>query len=894
MTNGSKWYKFDIHTHTPYSYDYGRGDTSLKARVTAKEWLSVFVKEKIQCVVITDHNTGEAIDSYKAAAEELQNDGTDIVVFPGVEISAHGGVHIIAIFDPSKTSDDIATLLGAVQYRGKRGESDKVTELVPQKVIEIIKEHGGVAIPAHIDKAAGYCKELSGQTLKQALAKLDAVEVIDRDSETLNAYRSYGLKLAELRGSDSHHPDEVGRAFSWLKMAKPNIDGFKLALMEGAGAICRSDQEGVELINHTPGKLIVSLSVKKTKYIGAKKPFEICFNPWLNSIIGGRGSGKSSLVEFLRIAMGREKELSPHHEINRVFQGMNRVPLSKNESGLLRSDTQFEVIYKKDDVVYKIVWMNSKSEIYRYDQQEWRHEEGLISERFPVRVFSQKQIFEISKNTNALFKFIDESPQVELADWKVEFKRELNNYKRLRTEERANASEIMNKSKFEGERADISSRLSSLTKANHDPRITLYRRLDSVRGFIRGHQPSAVDSLKSALKSTSEIRPLYLPENTKGDTTAEIEMYSRLAGIDKVLLDVKEEVLELLEKASGALSEFSDWYEESDFMYRLKTVVPAVQAAINAENQLGSFNSLQTALDIVESNLIRIEKLESEQVDLLESIQKSYDKILGLRKLLTERRVQFVETYFSNIDSISVEISQFGDCVGSTTSFSTIFGKNEKQHNSGIDYDVYNAEIVERLTGIINRTDDLTEKARIVTNFKEQLLSGTVFGEPVSRKIQEQINHFKNEIEDRVLEWFPEDELKVSFKDKNGRYKNILNGSAGQRSAAILSLVLSYGSEPLILDQPEDDLDNKLIGSLIIEQLKNLKSRRQVIVVTHNANIVVNGNSEMIIGLEDIKGQAYVKASGGLQESDVKHHVCEVMEGGKDLLENRYKRIMRS
>ena len=68
-----------------------------------------------------------------------------------------------------------------------------------------------------------------------------------------------------------------------------------------------------------------------------------------------------------------------------------------------------------------------------------------------------------------------------------------------------------------------------------------------------------------------------------------------------------------------------------------------------------------------------------------------------------------------------------------------------------------------------------------------------------------------------------------------------------------LAFILSYGDEPLLLDQPEDDLDNKLIYDLIVRQLRETKTKRQVIVVTHNANIVVNGDAEMVLPLEVVR-----------------------------------------
>ena len=110
-------------------------------------------------------------------------------------------------------------------------------------------------------------------------------------------------------------------------------------------------------------------------------------------------------------------------------------------------------------------------------------------------------------------------------------------------------------------------------------------------------------------------------------------------------------------------------------------------------------------------------------------------------------------------------------------------------------------------------------------------------------------------------------------------------------SAALLAFLFSYGEEPIILDQPEDDLDNHLIYDLIVTQLRRIKQRRQVIVVTHNANIVVNGDAELVVALVARGGETHPECAGSLQERTVRDTICAVMEGGREAFEQRYRRI---
>ncbi|GAA1686013.1 hypothetical protein GCM10009733_098350 [Nonomuraea maheshkhaliensis] len=123
-------------------------------------------------------------------------------------------------------------------------------------------------------------------------------------------------------------------------------------------------------------------------------------------------------------------------------------------------------------------------------------------------------------------------------------------------------------------------------------------------------------------------------------------------------------------------------------------------------------------------------------------------------------------------------------------------------------------------------------------------------------------------------------------------WHDVLHGSPGQRSAAMLSFVLHHGTEPLILDQPEDDLDTTLISELIVAQLRESRWMRQLIIITHNPNIPVLGNADRIIVLENKDGAIRVKSSGrphvgSIDVPEVRVDVQNVMEGGVDAFVRR-------
>jgi len=153
----------------------------------------------------------------------------------------------------------------------------------------------------------------------------------------------------------------------------------------------------------------------------------------------------------------------------------------------------------------------------------------------------------------------------------------------------------------------------------------------------------------------------------------------------------------------------------------------------------------------------------------------------------------------------------------------------------------------------------------------------------------------KPEFADHVRCWFPEDDLRIQYsRNADGtNWAALSQGSQGQRSAALLAFLLAFGDEPLVLDQPEDDLDNHLIYNLIVRQIRENKLRRQLVIVTHNPNIVVNGDAELVHVFDFRSGQCQVVDNGALQEKSVREEVCRVMEGGREAFMRRWARLGR-
>ena len=346
---GARWWKFDFHTHTPASTDYRGSD------VTPQDWLLAFMGAGIDCVAVTDHNSGEWIDTLKEALEQLREQRhpnfRPLALFPGVEISANGNVHVLAVLGPDKATSDVDRLLGAVGYQGEPGESQRAADASVIKVVDEITRADGIAIPAHVDQNSGLWK-LPGNSLEPVLTSgnVFAVEVAEPTSTEPDLYRKHSGTWAEVLGSDSHRLSgsseqrQPGSHFTWVKMEKPTIDGLRLALLDGKRfSIRRSDDPEPHSPAPLPDLHIRSVEITTARHMGHGTPTKLEFSPWFNVLIGGRGTGKSTVLHCLRLAARRESDLGrldEHSNTRSTFERFNQVPKNRNDEGGLREDTQ--------------------------------------------------------------------------------------------------------------------------------------------------------------------------------------------------------------------------------------------------------------------------------------------------------------------------------------------------------------------------------------------------------------------------------------------------------------------------------------------------------------------------------------------------------------------------
>lgn len=905
--NGARWWKFDFHTHTPASEDYGKGpDQAQLQGQTSKDWLRGYMEAQIDCVAITDHNTGAWIDELETTLAGLEKERPEwfrpLHLFPGVEISVQGGIHVLAILSLGKKTSDVDMLLGAIGFDGTQGKTDGVTRSSFVDVVRAIKDTGGLAIPAHVDQVKGLFVEFEGDSLKQALdSSVIALEVVDTSGRKPQLYLDSKRTFAEVLGSDAHHPHGKagpqfpGSHFTWIKMARPNIEGLRLALLDGPLSVHRSDQTTDEPNATHAALTIESIEISKARYMGRSKPFGISFNPWLNTIIGGRGAGKSTLVEFSRIALRREGELPPalHDDLTKY----RMVCESRGEEGLLTSESRFVVTYRKNKTRYRIQW-NVDGTLEPIEVEDdaggWRVEVGDVAQRFPVRICSQKQIFELAKDPLALLKIVDEAPEVDGHSMQERWQVEHTRFLALRGKAREIESGLADEPRLQGELEDTKRKLAVFEEAGHANVLKAYQR--------RIRQSRAVESWeKSWFALGDRLRELaadLVPDPPDLSTSDEKDA----AAGD--LQQRAEEPLDELKRVCGKLEALAQELDSLSAEWASKRdETPwkqAVDDAISRYQDLGRRLTKEGAGDptkygqLVQHRQALETRLDSfdAQRKQVKSVRADADaalaRLLELRREQTRRRKKFLEKVLDKNEHVQIRIVPYG---ARNTVESELRNLTQKE-DGRFEKDIEN--LLNRLYVDEPDVGTLEERFRNLKRIIRTIAEGSHNPEQiVDQRFANHLAKLPPEALDRVDAWFPEDTLSVHYStaEKGARFRPIYEGSPGQKTAALLAFLLSYGYEPIILDQPEDDLDNHLIYELIVTQLRNIKQHRQVIVVTHNANIVVNGDAELVVALVPRNGETGRECEGSLQEQQVRDTICEVMEGGRKAFEERYRRI---
>ncbi|MDE0620651.1 MAG: AAA family ATPase [Bryobacterales bacterium] len=917
---GARWWRFDFHTHSPASHDYGKGpqQEALQGR-SPRQWLLDFMRSEVDCVAITDHNTGNWIDALKEEQHRLRAERPEgfreLHLFPGVEVTVNGGAHLIAIFDPSRSGDDIVAFLGAAGIRpNPPNPATHCSSLPFLKVARLVVEHDGVPVPAHVDQPNGVLAAYQGETLKRILESDDIIAAEVEDPATLDSGPAghQRRRWTAVLGSDSHHPAGgdgqrfPGSHFTWVKMGRPSIEGLRLALLDGAKLSVRRSVDYAKDPNSHADLIIRSMSVSDARFAGRSAALEAQFSPWMTSIIGGRGTGKSTLVEMMRLCLRREREVP--HELEADISRFAKIPESRSDSGALTAKTRVTLIVEKGGDCYRLNWDKagrSSAIERRSGDGNWRPSRGDVRSRFPVAIFSQKQILALASDRTALLQLIDGSAIVDGAGIAARRSEIETTFLRLRSQIRELKSRVARDDQVLGDIEDVDRKIEVFEQGDHRRTLVAYRRFTRQRSVIENRR----DEISQTVGRIRDLAEQSEPVDVREDD------FDKNDPVESSALEWIGEAAHAQSKAAGELRRVATRLEKFNQEWPSGFSKDYLRSADEALSEYDQLRRNLAGVGIEDPNeystliqgrqVLRGKSQQSDQFKLqIQELEHKASEALAeteaLRLELSEKRKAFLDKVLNDNQYVRISVIPFGnDPLMQEAGFRWALAREDGRLERDILTQDLSAGILASLYQDLPQ--DLSEErtrelAHRVRRAKAEILA---LRDPEAESTQtkwfaDHIRGLSPEQLDRIELWQPRDSLWVEYRSPDGSgWSPIQDGSPGQKSAALLAFLLSYGTEPIILDQPEDDLDNHLIYDLIVQQIRESKNARQVIVVTHNPNIVVNGDAEAVITMDYRHGQCAIveDGTGCLQERGPREEVCRVMEGGLEAFDSRYKRL---
>ena len=924
---GSRWWRFDFHNHTPASSDFFIGE---RDSLSARDWLLAYMRAGVDAVSITDHNTADWTERLNLALTALDAEKPEswrpLVLFPGAEITASGGIHILAIFGPGTPKQTLDGLIHG-KLSGWPAKAPNHEQQCAQSVLDVvaaIHEAGGLAIAAHADKERGLLQgsvsaqglfepSLSGRDVRGALAVLDAVELQDAAGPSATHFVKELAMLPVVAGSDApHRTSNAGRRCTWVKMSRPDLAGLKLALLGADGALWPAPI-GAPAPSLGGACWIRSLRIENLQ-LRQHEPLQLRFSPAYNAVIGGRGSGKSTMVECLRLALGRDQEVRDlgNDGLKRNLDAFRALYVDKRSGGMMRVGSRLVAeVQKEHGETLRYSWVRGHKDVstltvQRLEGDAWTEthlDEAQARAQFPVRIYSQKQVLAMADEPQALLDLIDGGIGDAIRAWESDFARARDALLQARRQYRALRAELAKKPALELEHRQADRKALVFKHANFGPLLQNYQRASQQRramdDFV-GLLERDVAGLNEALQAVAELHQTAFtgfdaqtPAEQEAQQTA-LVLRDQLAARRDAMARELHAMQRLLHDGSGALRSGA-WHQQAQAhlqsyeaeMAKLKAegissaqeAAAAVTAVDRLTKQLAALVEMEARLPAAEAAAITAEQRLAEQ-----------------RQRLTVLRNEQVQRVVQADDSLRIKLRSMAHGEAAVDTLRQILALGDKDkwadlwqapEDAGGEPKgfLFDATREDSATDIATR---LSEMKRALEAADKKVLNTTVHG-----ALEKRLKQLTSEDLDRLAGWFPEDEVSLEYRPARGQsYKNIMQASAGQRAAAMLSFLLAQGDEPLLLDQPEDDLDNALVSELVVQRIREGKKQRQLIVVTHNANVVVNGDAELVLHMGFRRGSIDLLEAGGLQETQVRQSICDVMEGGRKAFEQRYKRIL--
>lgn len=837
-------------------------------------YLNVF-GENIGAICITDHNYDHPylLDSLIKASEDF-----DIKIIPGVEINIQG-VHALILFGSlcygkQSYSDSIRTFLTKINIINKvTNNSLSVCSESYTVVVNEVEKIGAMLIYPHCNTSNGLFQE-RGKTDRTHLAdhfnfkKINILQTKDKDSA--DKIISFIKNKTELRskyvftlGTDARSlknictPDSAGN-YCWIK-SDSTFAGLQQILVE--------PEERVHIGGVKPDQKELYKIIRKIKFKGTKDfPEEIEFNDNLCSIIGSRSSGKSALLNYIA------------HAVNPAYSESELKGPAANKSW---GDLDFEHSVEWGDGgtnnAGNVIFLpqNHLFNISSKPHEITEKIKPVLFRKFPEIQSKYEGTINLLSSTN---KVIEDSVKNWFAakdKWKI-LEEEIRNIGEKKAIELA-------KKNYQKQVDDIKSKLS-LTSKNVSDYQTISQSISRDEESLRLN--------KGILAS---IISQYINSNSGASVNISVNITFN-PSLNNLPTELQEQINKATTEVGGKLStnlaSLITTYtitlsERINALYtRITKIRKDNKGLIDKHGQYEQLTKLVDELNKQTALLDKISQLEAAALLIKDASEK---ELITISENLTLRETAFreLEQTFKGLNQSGNDIVfgvEYSFTKHETVELSEKFNLKEIKDNEYIDDGIIDIQKVR--TNTIKFLQDLynrTIKLKTHGNALEVALNSLQFTEEV---------RFFALMEGDSIGGFSESSM-----------------TPGKQALFALSLILDESNDawPLLIDQPEDDLDSRSIYDHIVPYLKQKKKERQIIMVSHNANLVIGADSEQIIvankhgdDRKNINNQMFDYYSGSiectrprtahkhvLEACGIREHACDILDGGEEAFEKR-------
>jgi len=929
MDKGAHFFRCDFQVHTPRDIQWSGGDavTDEERKSYAEELVFACRKKGLNSITITDHHDFTFFKYVKEAAEgevdENNNPvpiGNRLIVFPGMELTLSSPpCQAILILNSNFSVDLLSSIypvLAITQTDASQSKQAQVAKLTCSKnfgeLYDLLNRNdflkdGFIILPNVSEGGANTLLRKGFNTYYRDMPCVggyldgDCTQLGSGNQNILSGKtREYGVKkLGLFQTSDNRSRDHavLGNSSTWIKWAIPTAEAIRQACLAKESRI--SQEEPV-----LPTIYVTSIDISNSKFMG---PIYFDLNRQYNALIGGRGTGKSTILEYLRWGVCDQLP-DPMGSSDLPEYQMRRKKLI--EKTLLPFEATVQISFIKNNVKHIIKRKAGTAELFlKMGHGEFeRCKESDVRNILPIQAYSQKQLSGVGVSVEELKRLIYSPIRQsldELGAKSSELSSDLRNCFELQRKKKQVQEEI-SKSKLELKslKEQVDSLKDGLKGLSEDDRkvISIHSHYEEIDGIVERWKSEllivkdALDSFKSQVKGLpSELaKPLTLPAR-ESDVIKNIDrkINDIFSGINN-----QSSVLEnLLKGDDNAQMEFADLVKKWEVINQTHK-----KKYEEAKKKSSSHEVTIRQIKQLEDRISEINKyLREKRQDVLKSGDPD-ENFVNLKQQwwrLHKNRGDLLEEQCKQLSDLSV-----GALKASLKRGEGVESLEQALKNVLAGTKIRKGKIEALCTKIANGAESVVEWTKFLDELEEladfivdedlpealpstPMLLGAGFNSSDIAKIAEKlapedwINLFLVELGD-----IPEFE----YRAREGEYIDFSDASAGQQATALMYVLLNQEGPPLVIDQPEDDLDNEMVSE-IARLIWDSKKKRQLIFASHNANIVVNGDAELvaccrykIVG-DQSKGE--VEKQGAIDVPEICDEITKIMEGGEDAFKLR-------